>query len=259
MVAGMTSPQHAVTRTPSLAPAWAILLGMGAASITYNVVHAVHGGGFNIALALVYAITPVYGAALLSHQVAEHDGGKVMQAITFLLMLGAMALSIGATAAVLGPVAGSWMRWLFGVVADGAALVALRIILSDKSRKAKAAEVTETAHAQAAEVAAELARVRQERDTVQAELAEVRERLGGEVQALTSALNKARNKARSSGQKPRASSSRNTTVPDDVDTQAEALRILEEEPGISGGALGRRLGKSERYGCMLKNRLAPSG
>lgn len=46
--------------------------------------------------------------------------------------------------------------------------------------------------------------------------------------------------------------------PDDMDTQAEALRILADEPGISGGELGRRLGKSASYGCRLKNKLAAS-
>jgi len=47
-------------------------------------------------------------------------------------------------------------------------------------------------------------------------------------------------------------------VPEDVDTQAAALEILAREPGISGSELGRRLGKSPRYGCMLKNQLAGS-
>lgn len=45
----------------------------------------------------------------------------------------------------------------------------------------------------------------------------------------------------------------------DLDTEAEALRILGAEPKISGGELGRRLGKSESYGCRLKNKLAPAG
>jgi hypothetical protein len=47
-------------------------------------------------------------------------------------------------------------------------------------------------------------------------------------------------------------------VPDDVDTQAAALEILAAHPDISGSELGRRLGKTPRYGCTLKSRLAPS-
>lgn len=50
-----------------------------------------------------------------------------------------------------------------------------------------------------------------------------------------------------------------TPPADDVDTQAAALEILASEPGISGSELGRRLGKTERYGCMLKKQLSASG
>lgn len=46
-----------------------------------------------------------------------------------------------------------------------------------------------------------------------------------------------------------------TQVPKDVDTQAEALLILAEEPDISGSELGVRLGKTKRYGQILKNKL----
>lgn len=45
-------------------------------------------------------------------------------------------------------------------------------------------------------------------------------------------------------------------VPQDVDAQAEALAILAGEPGISGAQLGRRVGRSERWGQDLKKKLA---
>lgn len=44
-------------------------------------------------------------------------------------------------------------------------------------------------------------------------------------------------------------------APEDMDTEAQALKILTDKPGISGSELGRRLGKTERYGCILKNKL----
>lgn len=47
-----------------------------------------------------------------------------------------------------------------------------------------------------------------------------------------------------------------TQVPNDVDAQAEALAILAAEPDIKGAQLGPRVGKSERWGQMLKNKLA---
>ena len=47
-------------------------------------------------------------------------------------------------------------------------------------------------------------------------------------------------------------------VPKDVETQAEALRILSDDPDIDGSELGRRLGKTPGYGRTLKRKLAPS-
>lgn len=45
-------------------------------------------------------------------------------------------------------------------------------------------------------------------------------------------------------------------VPQDVDAQAEALAILAADPGIKGAELGRRVGRSERWGQDLKKKLA---
>ena len=42
---------------------------------------------------------------------------------------------------------------------------------------------------------------------------------------------------------------------DDLSTEARALKILAEDPDISGSKLGVRLGKSDRYGRDLLNRL----
>jgi len=64
-------------------------------------------------------------------------------------------------------------------------------------------------------------------------------------------------KAPSSPRKRAVASPPGTQVPKDVDTQAEALRILAGEPDISGSELGERLGMTKRYGQMLKKNLAP--
>jgi hypothetical protein len=42
---------------------------------------------------------------------------------------------------------------------------------------------------------------------------------------------------------------------DDLSTEAQALAIRAAEPGISGSELGRRLGKSHRYGRDLIKKL----
>ena len=62
-------------------------------------------------------------------------------------------------------------------------------------------------------------------------------------------------KPAASTRKKKPASTPETRVPEDVDTQAAALEILAREPGISGSELGRRLGRTERYGCILKKQL----
>lgn len=47
-----------------------------------------------------------------------------------------------------------------------------------------------------------------------------------------------------------------TTVPSDVDARAEALRILADNPNISGAKLGEACGMSERWGQLRKGELA---
>ena len=159
-----------------------------------------------------------------------------------------------------------------------AILVHLRHV--DRAEAAEAAEreraAAASAQREAAEVSeldalrAEFATAQEALETAQAERVEA-EAKTAEVLAKVEVLT--RKLARTSGQKqtrkssPKtAASTQNKTaastpevqVPEDVDTQAAALEILAGEPGISGSELGRRLGKSERYGCMLKNQLTGS-
>ena len=64
--------------------------------------------------------------------------------------------------------------------------------------------------------------------------------------------------ARQPARKRPAKAAPASAVPNDVDTQAEALRILAEDPDIEGSELGRLLGKTPGYGRTLKRKLAPS-
>jgi hypothetical protein len=50
--------------------------------------------------------------------------------------------------------------------------------------------------------------------------------------------------------------SADTQVPKDVDARAEALALLSEDPAISGAQLAKAVGKSERWGQLLKSELA---
>ena len=64
--------------------------------------------------------------------------------------------------------------------------------------------------------------------------------------------------ARQTARKRPAKAAPVSAVPSDVDTQAEALRILAEDPDIEGSELGRLLGKTPGYGRTLKRKLAGS-
>ena len=64
--------------------------------------------------------------------------------------------------------------------------------------------------------------------------------------------------ARQSARKRPAKAAPVSAVPKDVETQAEALRILADHPDIDGSELGRRLGKTPGYGRTLKRKLAGS-
>lgn len=268
-------------RIPGRGTAWAVLIGMGGTSVTYNVWHATHHGGLNFSLALLYGVAPVFAAACLSHIVAEHDGGKVMKALVFAVMLGAMCLSIGATASVVGPTAGPVLRWLFGAVLDAAALVALRVILDGRNRKADGGAELETARVSArkatmraeqaergyAELAAELEAERRKVPARNSRPGSARKPAATSArnQGRTSARNLAATSAGTSGPEPVAGSARNlvrasagTSGLEDVpDLPAEVLILKYLDEGYSPSRAGVMAGKSDSYGRQVA-RLARS-
>lgn len=111
------------------AAARAVLAGAGSTMVTFNIWHALHTGGLKWLLAIMVGVAPAGLAIGLSHIVAAHNGGKIMRGIAFLVMTGAMVLSVSATGDVVRPAVGP-LWWLFGAVVDSAALVALQVILT---------------------------------------------------------------------------------------------------------------------------------
>jgi hypothetical protein len=95
---------------------------------SFNIWHALHSSmpGY---LAGLVGVAPVLIAIGLSHVVARTDAGWFLKAVTFLVMTGAMVLSVRATGYVVRLAFGN--LWpLFGAVTDAAALVALQVILA---------------------------------------------------------------------------------------------------------------------------------
>jgi hypothetical protein len=276
----MSSAPHGNRRTATAA-AWAVLVAMGGTEMTFNVYHSVHSGSLDLALALLVGIAPVFAAMCLSHIVAEGGAGTGVKTLTFLVMLGAMGLSIGAVSDVIRPVTGPAMSWLFGLVLDAAALLALRMILAGRSQKAAAgteledalrrleearaaaagsAAVIAESESAAAELRAELAAAKAEleRAELRAEVLASSARKPARSSARSSAPGSARNRSTSSARNQTASSGPEPDgETDDLTTEAQALNILAKEPDISGSQLGLRLGKSDRYGRELLKRLAP--
>lgn len=143
------------------AAAWAVLVTMGGESLTFNVYHALHGdpaapavtshaahaahaagsGHLALGLAVLYGLAPVAAAMGLSH-IAAASRDRAVQVVTYLVMLGAMGLSMGATADVVGPVAGLVWKWVFPLVMDAAALIALRMIISLAATRMRGATIT---------------------------------------------------------------------------------------------------------------------
>jgi len=142
---GMTGDTASAERHARTA-AWLVLIGAGVTTMSFNIWHAIHTG-MPLGLALLYGIAPVSLAMGLSHIVAAHKGGNFMKAVTFLVMVAAMVMSIGATSEVIKSAAGPELRWVFGAVIDAAALVALQVILSPESRAAAKAVRNATASA----------------------------------------------------------------------------------------------------------------
>jgi hypothetical protein len=167
-----TQPAHAKPRAEGLIAAWLCLVIAGAATVTFNIVHAWRSG-MGSPLGVVEGVVPVALAMIVSHLVATSSAGKLLRGITFAVMIGALALSVRATGAVVAPAAGP-LWWLYGAVVDTAALVSLQVLLTLKSRAAERAR--ERAAQEAAE-ASELVSLRAELVTALADVEPLRDAL----------------------------------------------------------------------------------
>jgi hypothetical protein len=169
------------------------------------------------------------------------------------------------------------MQWLFGAVLDAAALVALRVILTGRKRKAEAAEAMEAAERTvteaeriAAEAAGSVADAEEKAAQLEAELATTKAALEAERERRVPA----RNRRRGPGRKPARSSARNqapgtspepatvtggSSAPEevpDLDTEARILALIDE--GHSASEAGILAGKSDSYGRKVARLARPA-
>ncbi len=118
---------------------------MGGSSVTFSIYNAVHGdphsknGHLALGLAVVVGVAPVGAAMGLSH-LATIFRSKAYFVCTYAVMFGAMAMSAGATANVVAPVAHpGWLRWIFPFVLDFAAVLALKAVINPDEAAVEAA------------------------------------------------------------------------------------------------------------------------
>jgi hypothetical protein len=268
--------------------AWAVFLTMAGTTMTFQVYHAVTAGQMRWELAWLYGIVPL-SIAVGVLEFASKWRNSAGQWGAYLVTAGAMYLSAAATGTVTAHAAPPHAELLFGVLLDGAALLAIRFILSgpkaaDAVAAATAREAALRAQAEALRAELDTARaahdadrrtlaavqeeaalrpvVQAERDeartaldTLQAELATAEaartaaERQAAQAEAKTARLDR---KLGGNGTRNAGAGDRKPSVPNDVDARAEALRIHAEKPDITGRELGELCGKSERWGQLRK-------
>ena len=232
---------------------WAVLVGAGVTTICFNIYHSTHKGNLATLLAVLLGLAPVGLAMGLSHMGVRHRSNPWMMAAMFAVMIGAMALSMGAVAAVVRPTTGPYLCWLFGAVLDSAALLALWGIISDPKAVAPKG-------APEGELDPELEVASDPEVSPPLPPGSATVLPGGSDPEVppplppgTSARKPPRKRATTSARKPRRTSA--PPVPD-MDNESWALQILATDPGMSGSELGRRMGKSDRYGRDLIKRLS---
>lgn len=263
---GKHSPAEAASRR-GRASAWAVFVSMAATTMSFQVYHSIEHGQMPWPLAVMYGVVPLLVSMLLIEVVSVWEGApKWMQGAAYLIIGVAMFLSAAASGAVVLKAAPPHSSLLFGLLLDGAAILAARFLMT-ATKKASDAQLAALRSAADAEHAARLAAdaerdaMLRERDTARAEMAASVAReatLAEEVERLRADAEKPKPDRR----KPDAGDDGTDSDADDIDVQAEALAILAAEPDISGSELGRRLGFQPSYGRTLKRKLtatAPGG
>lgn len=115
--------------------AWATLLVSAAISLGVNLWHAFDKApGHQVtpwfaALAALYGTAPVVLAAFQSHSAAFVPMGRAKRALTYLLVLLGMVLSVQAQAAAVAVFAGDYLKWVFPILVDLSAFMALHTLM----------------------------------------------------------------------------------------------------------------------------------
>lgn len=272
---GKHSPAEAAN-TRARVSAWLVFLSMAGTTMSFQVYHSIEHGKMPWPLAVLYGIVPLLISMLVIEVVSGWDDApKWAQGGAYLIIGGAMFLSAAATGAVVLHAAPNHSSLLFGLLLDGAAILAARFLMTAAKRTAAMAQAAFAAAMEAERIARQQAEAGTE--TARAEVAgwrtaaaeatakaeELAQQLA-DVKADTEGGSAGRRGSGSAGRHKGGSAARSRTKDPaaqaaEAVTYAEAELILAAEPGISGSELGRKLGTTPGYGRTLKRKLTQVG
>jgi hypothetical protein len=266
---GRHSPAEAV-KTRARVSAWLVFTSMAGTTMSFQVYHSVKHGHMPWPLAGLYGVVPLLISMLLIEVISGWDDApEWIRWGAYLIIGGAMYLSASATGEVVLHAAPPHSSLLFGLLLDGAAILAARFLMTI----AKRAAVSERAAFESALAAERIARraAETERDTARQEAAgaaaraEVLARQTADTGSDTKTGTPVRRGSGTAARHKPGTAARKSAAKDpeaqaaEIVTHAEAELILAAEPGISGSELGRRLGTTPGYGRTLKRKLTQVG
>ena len=266
-------------KTRARVSAWSVFIGMAGTTMSFQVYHSVKYGHMPSTLAYLYGIVPLAISMLVIEFVSGWENApKWARPSAYLITGGSMFLSAAATGAVVFRAAPDHASLLFGLLLDGAAILAARFLMTAGQKAAEAAAQAEAGTAEAVALRAALEGERRSLETAEGERDTARQEAAAaaaEAEALTRKLADAESKQAGNGsgngsgdrtrkpRKPKAPTGKGDDAPTaDIDIYAAALDILDKDPDISASELGRRLNRSEGRGRQIKRELtqaAPQG
>lgn len=258
---GKHSPTEAANNRARVS-AWLVFISMASTTMSFQVYHSIEHGHMPPPLAVLYGVVPLLISMLVIEVVSGwNDAPEWVRWAAYLIIGGAMYLSAAATGAVVLRAAPPHSSLLFGLLLDGAAILAARFLMTAVKRAAAAELATlqsalaaERQARQQAEDARDDARQEAAGTIVRAEAAEERARqLGERHKTGTPKRQPARHQGGTAARQRAAKGPEAQAA--EVVTRVEAELILAAEPGISGSELGRRLGVQPGYGRKLKREL----
>ena len=120
-----------VMKTRARVSAWSVFISMAGTTMSFQVYHSVKHGHMPWPLAYLYGIVPLLISMLVIEFVSGWNGApKWARPSAYLIISGSMYLSASATGAVVLLAAPSHSSLLFGLLLDGAAILAARFLMT---------------------------------------------------------------------------------------------------------------------------------